>query len=100
MPNPVRTPTVYNVELTDADTEYEQALPSSTFHLRFRCRTNHDVRFAFVEGKVAAPTAPYLTLPAGSDYVSGSNDLTGMTLYLASSQAGVVIEIEVWTPYG
>jgi len=96
MPNPVQQPTVYNKTLTLADTEYSQALPSSTREIRFRCRTLFDVRFAFVADKVATPTAPYLTLPAGCDYHSDNDDLTGKSLYLASSTAGVVVEIEVW----
>jgi len=97
MPYPVKETTVYNVTLTLADTEYSQPLPSSTRELRFRCRTLHDIRFAWVSGKVATPTAPYLTLPAGSDYHSDEKDLTGKTLYLASSEAGVVVEISVGT---
>lgn len=96
MPNPVKKPTVYNKILTDADTEYSQALPSSTREIRFRCRTLYAVRFAWVEDKVATSTTPYLTLPAGCDYYSDNDDLTGETLYLASSEAGVVVEIEVW----
>ena len=96
MSNPVDEPVVYNKTLTVADNEYSQALPSSTREIRFRCRTLYDVRFAWVEGKVATPTAPYLTLPAGSDYYSDNDDITGKSLYLASSEAGVVVEIEVW----
>ena len=97
MPTPTETPTVYNKTLTTANTEYSQALPSSTREVRFRCRTLFDVRFAWVTGKVATPTAPYLTLPAGSDYYSDEKDLTGKTLYLASSEAGVIVEISIWT---
>ena len=97
MTNVVETPTVYNITLTVADTEYSQALPSSTREFRFRCRTLFDVRFAWVTGKVAIPTAPYLTLPAGSDYSSDQNDLTAKSLYLASGEAGVVVELEIWT---
>ena len=97
MPNPVTSQTPYNKTLTLANTEYSQALPSSTRELRFRCRTLFDVRFAFVTGKVATPSTPYFTLPAGSDYYSDNKDLTGKTLYLASSEAGVVVEISVGT---
>ena len=93
----VTTPTVYNLTLTSADTEYSQALPANTREFRFRCRALYDVRYAWVTGKVATPTAPYLTLPAGSDYYSDWNDLSSQTLYAASAQAGVVLEIEVWT---
>ena len=97
MTSVVETPTLYNLTLTLADTEYSQALPSSTRELRFRCRTIFDIRYAFEAGKVATPTAPYMTLPAGSDYSSDQNDITGKLLYFATDEAGVVIEIEVWT---
>ena len=96
MVRPTQEPTVFNKTLTAADTEYEVALPSSTREIRFRCRTLFDVRFAWEANKVATPTSPYLTLPSGSDYASDSSNITAKTLYLASSEAGVVVEIEVW----
>lgn len=95
-PKPVTTPTVYNVTLTVADTEYSQALSADTREYRFRCRTLFDVRFAFETGKVAIPTAPYLTLPGGSDYWSDNDKLAATTLYFATDEAGVVLEIETW----
>ncbi len=94
---PVERTVVYNITLTVADTEYSQQLPSSTREIRFRARTIFDVRYSFDDGQVATPSAPYLTLPAGSDYFSDNNDLTADTIYFASSQAGVVVEVEVWT---
>ena len=94
---PSTTPTVYNVTLTNVNTEYSQALPANTREFRFRCRTLFDVRYAWVTGKVATPTAPYLTLPAGSDYWSDWNNLSDKTLYFASSTAGVIIELEIFT---
>lgn len=100
MSYPVERPTVYNIELTNADTEYSQLLPSGTRELRFRCRDETvDVRFAFETGKVATPTAPYLTLPAGCEYHSDENDLTGLSVYFASDngQDLPVVELEVWT---
>ncbi len=97
MTNITETPNEYNVTLTVANTEYSLALPSSTRELRFRCRTIFDVRYSFTKDKVATPTAPYLTLPAGSDYASDQSDITGKTLFLASSEAGVVVEVEIWT---
>lgn len=90
------TPTLYNVTLTLADTEYSQALPANCKVLGFQCRTSFNVRLAFVTGKVAAPTAPYLTLKADSTYFMDTCDLASGTLYLASSEAGVVVEIEAW----
>ena len=96
-PPTAQTPTVYNRTMTVADTEYPQALPAGTREIRFRCRTAFDVRFAWITGKVAGPVAPYLTLPSGRDYASDNNNFTGLTLYLASSEAGVIVEIEIFT---
>lgn len=93
---PATTSTIYNVTLTTANTEYSQALPANTRALRFRCRTLYDVRYAWVTGKVATPTAPYLTLPIGCDYRLDYVNLTTTTLYFASSTAGVIVELETW----
>lgn len=93
---PVTTPAVYNVTLVAADTEYSQVLSANTREFRFRCRTLFDVRFAFVADKVATPTAPYLTLPGGSDYWSDNDNLAATTLYFATDEAGTIIEIEEW----
>ena len=93
---PVTTPTVYNVTLTNANTEYSQALPANTRELRFRCRSLFDVRYSFTAGKVATPTSPWLVLPAGMDYFSDNNDFIDKTIYLASNEAGVIVELEIW----
>lgn len=89
--------TTYNVTLTSADTEYSQALPSDCRAFSFRCRTSYNVRFAYVTGKVAGPTAPYQTLRANGEYWKDSVHPASLTLYLASDEAGVVVEIEAWS---
>lgn len=93
------TPTVYNKTLTTADTEDSQAMPDGCRGFEFQCRSGADVRFAFVTGKVAASTAPYMTLKAGDYYYSWplNQGISPSTLYLASSTAGVVVEIIAWT---
>ena len=88
--------TTYNITLTSADTQYSQAIPANTKELRFRCRSIEDIRFAWITGKVAGPTAPYLSLSAGLEYFSDNNNLDTATLYLASAVAGVIIELECW----
>lgn len=93
------TPAVYNKTLTSADTEYSQAMPTNCRGFEFQCRTENDVRFAFVTGKVAGPTAPYMTLKAGDFYNTQPINQADSpsTLYLASPTAGVVVEIIAWT---
>lgn len=90
------TPTEYNITLTNANTEYSQALPANTRRLCFRCRTGAVCRYAWVTGKVATPTANYQTLQAGAEYVLEGVKLATSTLYLASATAGAVIEMEAW----
>ena len=88
-------PTVYNLTLTLADTEYSQALPTNCARYDWQCRTAFDVRYAYVTGKVKAPTAPYMTLKAGGTFTSDfvPQSIGQQTVYFASAQAGVVIEI-------
>lgn len=91
------TPTAYNIVLASADTEYSQLLPVGTKDVRFRCRTAHDIRYSFEEGKVATSGNPHLVLPAGFEYWSDMIEPSNLTYYFASSQAGVVVELEVWS---
>jgi len=91
------TPNEYNVTLTNADTEYSQALPANCRKLIFRCRTTTaDVRYAWATGKVATPTAPYQTLRASAEYAVDSVEMGSATIYFASATAGVVMEVEAW----
>jgi len=101
LPAAVDTPTVYNVTLALADTEYEQVLPNNTKEILIKSRALagvlYDIRWAWETGRVAIPTVPYMTLEAGLNYGSDGNDLDGQSIFLASAQAGVVVEVEVWT---
>jgi len=96
-PDEATNPNEYTVTLTNADTEYSQSLPAGTKALEFWARESVDIRFAFTSGKVATPTEPYFTLKAGTTYYKENINLTGKTLYLASSVAGSHVEILAWT---
>ena len=91
------TETEYNVTLTSADTQYSQALPSNTIAIEFQNRSNNDLRFSLVDGKVATPTAPYSVLKAGQNYYKENLNLTGETIYFANSNAGDIVELLVWS---
>jgi hypothetical protein len=90
------TPVVYNVTMTNADTEYSQALPANTKKFLIHTRDESSFRFAFVTGKVATPTAPWLTILAGSRYFEDMV-YTSATLYFASAVAGKIIEVVAWS---
>lgn len=90
-------PTVYNITMTLVDTQYSQQLPDEIARLEFWVRDGTAMRFAFVTGKVAAPTAPYATLPANGVYwqdFPGTGTL--LTLYVACASAGKIVEVIAW----
>lgn len=85
-------PFEFNVTLTEADTEYLQALPANTKSWTMKSRTADTVRWARTTGKVATPTAPYNTMDNGGiPFEQGVN--TDETIYIASAVAGTVVEI-------
>ena len=103
MSDRMRVPAIYNVTLTNANTEYSQALPATVRAFALQPRTAVDVRLAYVTGKVATPTAPFWTMTAGGGF--GVDDVNvnaalgegPITLYLASASAGTVVEIQAWS---
>jgi len=89
--------TSYTVTLTVADTEYGVQLPADFRMFEFQCRTNVDIRWSFTAGLVAAPTDPYRTLKAGAVYYSPIMRNGIDWIYFASDNAGVVVEVLVWS---
>lgn len=94
----MKSPKIVNKTLTSADTEYSIGIPSPTKQFTIQCRTAYDVRFAYETGKVATPTAPYSTLKSGTSYNEQDIEGEDLILYLASSEAGVVVELILWKP--
>ncbi len=90
------TPEIFNVVMTDADTEYSQALPAGTDRFSIQCHTSFDVRFAYEEGKVAGPTAPYAIVKSGTNNFEGGLKLQKKTVYVACATADQVIEVITW----
>jgi len=90
------TPTIYNVTMTNLNTEYSQALPANCRKFIIHTRDGTAFRLAFVTGKVATPTAPYWSNPSNADYWEESLKISSLTLYFACAVAGKVIEIIAW----
>lgn len=96
---PVTTPYSYNVALTNANTQYSQALPTGCkkYSVSIQNGVNTDTfRTAFATGKVATPTAPYNSYTADSEEYEDGLNLSGITLYIASSAGGKVAQIRAW----
>lgn len=99
--NQVIFPAVQNLTLTVADTQYSLTLPAGCQHFSFQCRTAADIRFAWVTGKVATPTAPWITLKSGSSFSSPeklSLKPDYETIYFAGDAGGEVVELVAWAP--
>lgn len=100
MPNTiVGTPTIQNVTMTNADTEYSLDIPAGTIRFSIQTRDGTAFRMAFVTGKVATPTNPYLTIRADGAYNSPDGiQLTSAatTVYFGCGSAGKIIELITW----
>lgn len=95
----VMEPTIQNLTLTNADTEYTLTLPSGTRYFSVQTRDGATARRAWVTGKVATPTNPYVTVQANQGHNSPEKVSvagTSLTMYFASSSAGTVVEVESW----
>ena len=88
-----------NIYLLVPDTEYVMRLPRWCVSVEFRARINVAIRYAWSPGRVAAPVGAYNTLAAGAEYFKEDIDLENATLYFASSEAGVMIEVEAWVAW-
>lgn len=98
-PSLMTTPEIYNVTLTSANIQYTMAFPPNTRYFRVSIRAGlatNTYRLAYVTGKVATSVAPFLTYTQDKQYIMSDIRVNNLTLYLASSTAGAVAEIEVW----
>jgi hypothetical protein len=91
------TPAVYNVTMTNANTEYSQALPANCRKFLINTRDRSAFRLAFKAGKVAAPTAPWIDWAAGESYYEDHIKAGSLTLYFASASAGKIAQIIAWS---
>lgn len=92
---PLRTagePEVFNLTLTDANTEYGFELSVNTKKFTFQARTAVDVKFSFAEGTSGSE---YFTLKTGAGYFD-DNVHAPITIYFQSASAGTVVEIITW----
>jgi hypothetical protein len=86
-------PVIYNVTMTNANTEYSQALPTNCKKFLIRCRAAYDVKLAFTSGESGSD---YVTISAGGAYWEDFIQLAATTLYFQCGTAGQVAEIVAW----
>lgn len=93
-PKKAETPSLYEVEMADPDTESSQALPTATKMIHFHLADYAAFRYAWVTGKVAAPTPPVHQVVANHDEERKGLYLVGKTLYFADDVGTKVMQIE------
>ena len=91
-------PTIYNVTMTAANTEYSQLITNAK---RLRISTQdgdsaYSYRLAFVTGKVASPTAPYISHKGDVIYNIDKLNIASLTVYCGCTTTGKILQIEVW----
>ncbi len=88
------TPTIYNVSMPLANTNYSQLLPTGTKMIDIKLRGQGSllkVAFASISGG-----ANYILVPQNSTFHIGSVNLTGITLYLQGALPNQLAEIICW----
>lgn len=93
MKNSVSVPTIYNLTLTNANTEYSQALNAFPAYITIQCRSVADLKVAFTSGQSGTT---YITIPAGSSYTFPMQIAGVKTVYVQSPSASAVVEILEW----
>ena len=86
-------PSIENLALTNANTEYSQSLPTSTRKFFLQNRNDGKLKVAYTPGDSATK---YITIwPGGSLF---EEQIQGpVTLYIQSPKAGQTVEIGYWT---
>lgn len=99
MPSEQLSPSIENLTLTSANTEYSLSTPDDCRHFSMQNRSTQPTRFAFTTGIVATPTGSYMTLKAGGVWNAPEKlfSTSALTVYLACSAAGTIVEALYWT---
>ena len=90
----VKTGTVENTTLANADQEYSHAFPATTKMFNIQSRTNGTIKLSFTSGESGTT---YWTIAPGQNALMYNYDGTStITLYMQSPQAGNVVELMSW----
>lgn len=90
----VGRPTIKNVDITDADTEYSYTLPVGTSRFEIKLRSiGVPLKICFVS---AGSGTTYKNLPAGQSYREDAIKRGPNVLYFQSATANQVAEIISW----
>lgn len=91
----ISTPTIYNIPLTTAATEYTVAIPQSTQRFELRIRDGGaKAQFSFISGQ---SNTNFITLGYGSSYSEDGLSLSSiLNIYIQSNKSNQVLEVITW----
>lgn len=84
---------IYNLSLSDANTEYSQALMPNTRKFLIKCRGSQDLKLAFTQNMSGTT---FLTIPANTAYYEDFITPTTLTLYIQCPVPSQFAEIVNW----
>lgn len=90
------TPQIFNITMTTANQEYNQPLPANCKRYSIGTQDGTPIRYAFVTGKVATPTAPYYQTLSNQIDEENIDPSATLTLYFACATAGKIVQIVAW----
>lgn len=89
-----KEPTIYNLSMPLAGTEYSQVISANAKQIMVRMRVRGRAQIAFASGNSGTL---FFTLEPGCVYSQENLDLEGVTIYLQSNVPNQVAEILEWT---
>lgn len=87
-------PTVANVSIGSANTEYNYLLPTNTKKFHLKMRDGAALKLAYTIGTTGTT---YVTIPAYNMYTEDQLSVTAVTLYFQTPSPSGVVEIISWT---
>lgn len=88
------TPTVAELDLTLAATEYSYTVPTNAKQFLLKLRSPAVLQVSYVSGQSGTT---YITVPRGCFYAESDLNLSGpVTIYMQSPSAAQVAEITLW----
>jgi len=93
-----RKPSIANVRIIDANTEYSHMLPKGCKKFTLHVRDGTAIRVSFRSGVVAKPNPGYWTLKANTSWSEDNLDIEGdIWLYFACTSTNKVVELILWS---
>lgn len=89
-----RSPSIFNIQITNANTESSQLLPDKTRQFVIRVRNGRSgLKVAFNPGESGSN---FISIPRGSSYREEYLDTTNLTIYFQTDQPNQTIELITW----